>query len=477
MKRFKFLLPILILLWAFGLWSTRLSEPFVGRHDNNTAWMMIAGQNYLQYGYLDVGFVQIMDTDPALSEPTELYHHHPPLGSFLISVQLALFGNFELSARLVAMFITLVGAAAFYKLACRSFGDGIGLIALLLYLTVPMIAFYGQMVNHEPLVLSIFLLQLLVYHNWLKHPLPRLQWVLLGLTIVLAWSGWVAFFCAFALGVHAFFFAPSRWQVIRLLLAGLLIGVASWMLLAMLFMTDFWESLLDAFLVRSGITDHRLWDNLLDFLWQLGWTRARPRFTEALPILALIGASWLIWQWRTNRRTQTQRSLDAVWFIVLIPAFLQVFVFMQQTFVHDFLTYYFAPFLAVMGAVGIHWLWHNFQSQQRFLRWLYGVCLLILVGGFIASSIRWTWNLYQERDDFPTRISAEIQERIPSGTTLYSDIRWQPSIWMYSQRRILPLSQRPDDDTNVYQLHCYRDADGGELIQVAGRECHFFPPK
>lgn len=447
---------VVLLLAIFALWSTRLADPFIGRHDNNTAFMTLAAQNYWRYGHLNLGFAQVLDADPQRAGPIYYYNNHPPLGAMLVSLNLALFGDHELSARLVIVFGMLLGAASLYRFLQRS-GVANARWGLFFYVSAPLVAYYGQMVNHEPLTLSFFLLALPSYWH-LSHDSQTRGYGWLALLIgCMALSGWQAQFFVGVLLLHALLFAAGGWRMISTLLLAALLPLAGWLLLMTLFVPDFWSVLLDAFVLRSGGAATP-WVGPLDYAWQVVWGRLRPGYTEALLLLATISAALLMWRWRRLN------AAHGLLLLLPIPGLLQVLIFSEQTYRHDYALLYFAPALATLGAYGMIQLLATLRKTQGRLRRGLQLILVVVLLAYGLSAARWIRFFYIDTDAFPIEIAPHIQANVPPGAPLRSNIDWWPAVWYYAERDLFGAGTQ---NAEVF-MRCAPEPTDAKAI-VAGR--------
>ena len=433
-KHITLWLSALVLLSAFALWSGRLADPFIGRHDNNTAFITLAAQNYWRYGHLNLGFAQTLDADPSRSTPSYYYNNHPPLTSLLVSLALPAFGDNELTARLVIIFFMLLGAAALFRFVKRYTDAVTAFWALLFYLAAPLVAYYGQMMNHEPLVLSLFLLTLSPYLYLTRVPSTRGYAAVAALTAMMVLAAWQALFFVGALVVHGFFFAVQRGRLVLTLATSATLTLAGWLLLMTLYVPDFWQTLLGAFTLRSGGAE-RPWSGLPDYAWQIAWGRLRPGYTEALLVLAFLGGLFLLWRFaRVKNRSSTGLIL-----LILVPAMLQVIVFSEQTFRHDYTLLYFAPGLALLGAHGLLLIWRTAANQPSMIRYaLRGFAIVALIAF--------------------------------AGTRLASNIDWWPAVWYYAERDVIGSTS---DDTRLPYMHCSNTLGPANAVQAGGLSCTF----
>lgn len=426
-----------ILLASFTLWISQIDDPFVGRHENNSAYMTIAGMNYIKYGYFEYNLAPIMHTDPLVTSPTNFYWNHPPLGGLLASFSLLLFGVPEVSSRLIPIFLTMLGMSAFTRWVKRTWGRGIAIGALAIFAASPVIAYYGQMLNHEPLILAFALMILPIVDDRHRNPKQtQLLWV--GILIALmVLSGWQALFFSAIYAVYATW--QRDWQLVVLLTVSTIGAVLAWTLPLALRFPTFIDHLYNQFLYRSGITESA-WSNQLDYLWQIIWARWRPRYTEAAALMTVGGI--LVALTPAYRKPFSRLILSA---LLIVPAILQVVVFQQQTFSHDYTVYYFAPAVAVFSALCLHAIWQNSQTSKGIRPWMMRGIGLLLILAFALSSLRWTYTIYAAEDRFPVELAPIVREETAPGDIIYTNnLGWITATWYYSQRDFRPIQNAPE---------------------------------
>ncbi|MCU0511109.1 MAG: glycosyltransferase family 39 protein [Anaerolineae bacterium] len=460
---------LLMVMWwaALALWATRLAAPLTGRHDNNSAYHLVAGRAYWHYGWRVPALAPVMDTDPTLQTPARFYINHPPLGAWLAAAGVALWGDQPAAVRLIAMFGTLIAGAGLFLWLRRAFGAGVALVAQALFLALPVIAFYGQMLNHEPLAL-VFVGLLLPLYQRAQRRGRGWRWVSVcaALLLLSAWPG--AFYVA-ACALHALFFTRTRLRA-RALLAlagGALAGLALWVVPTLLAFPAFVSLLSGQFLLRSGLSDNP-WTGVVDYAWTMLWARTRPNVTEAGLLLAALGVA--LWLWRG-----AWRNADvALALCLFLPPLAQFVVFAGQSWRHDYTVYHLAPALAGSGAVALVWLWQRGRQGGRWRpAWM---VLALLVLAFGVSSARRLTTLYSERDDFPLVIAPYIQAVVPPGQPLYTlaNIGWTPAAWYYAQRQFITAEAVRPALAGVWLLCRAADpAPQPDEIAAGGLLCRF----
>ncbi|NJL95300.1 MAG: hypothetical protein HC915_17060 [Anaerolineae bacterium] len=77
---------------------------------------------------------------------------------------------------------------------------------------------------------------------------------------------------------------------------------------------------------------------------------------------------------------------------------------MRQSFrLHDYLSWYLAPSLAIWGALGLGWLAEQRRAWAR-------LALVALLAAYFASGVRWLRVLYPGGEDFGLAVGRQVRE-------------------------------------------------------------------
>jgi 4-amino-4-deoxy-L-arabinose transferase-like glycosyltransferase len=310
----------------------------------------------IEFAYRKLGFaacagipqVQLLPGE-ALGEP---YLHHPPGYAWANHAVVRAFGHAERSFRLLPVAASALSAALLVLLIGHAAGTATAGLAALLALTSPMGHLYGAMAGSASTVLACLLATL-----WLHERLrlsTRLAYAAVPLVAALGtfadWSGAFALPAVLALELGR---PPAERRLGRVL--GLLLGLAL-ALLATLALFVAWvgpeavlEQLATAFASGAGLlASNWTWTGWAEN--QLGfWTGL---FTLPLAIAtAVCSIAFLLPAWL--RRDPWARLAVAL----ALPALLNVALFPEPAFDHEFWWYFALPFAALGGAVVARRLW------------------------------------------------------------------------------------------------------------------------
>lgn len=142
-----------------------LTTPFNAWHESNSANYSQFARNHIQYG---LGYTKLYCTRGVSLEPPadpERYLNHPPLLALLVAAPLLVFGDHEWTARLVPIAATVGSAALWMAILARLGGPLLGTLAGLFFVTLPLTAYFGRMIDH---VAPVQFFSLLMIHGYLQ---------------------------------------------------------------------------------------------------------------------------------------------------------------------------------------------------------------------------------------------------------------------------------------------------------------------
>ncbi|HUR20793.1 MAG TPA: glycosyltransferase family 39 protein, partial [Vicinamibacterales bacterium] len=187
---------------AAGLLCYEISEPFVGHHDFNTAYMSTAAGNHLRYGFRATGFGLVMDNGVIDPQSFTYYVDHPPLVPVIVALSFAIFGEHEWSARLIPVAFSLGTVVLVYLLGCRLHGRSLGLISAAIFGLFPMTGYFGRMLNHEAPTNFFAVAAVLAYVAWRSSKTRKTFILMVASLLAGALSGWPAYYLGLLLPLH-----------------------------------------------------------------------------------------------------------------------------------------------------------------------------------------------------------------------------------------------------------------------------------
>jgi hypothetical protein len=271
-KRFDRILRIVC--WTLGpigvltILVYQLNNAWVDHHGFNGAVWSIFGRVIARHGFYQTGGHCFWTGGSNLVNSAELYNHHPPGLAWLIACAFNLLGTREAVARIVPIFFSASGALAFVILLAKKMGTSAA-AALPVLATAPGFAYFGRMVNSEPIILG---LTLIFYAGLMSNRKGR--WLTCGLVsiiLIMPLIGWVGLPCA-ALAAYEMGRQHFGWR--RRAATALVLVPITVFIFAVLHNTDWGRNLSAAFarakawnnLLQPGLADY----TLMDWLLQVG---------------------------------------------------------------------------------------------------------------------------------------------------------------------------------------------------------------
>ncbi len=335
---FAILLALQVFLAVLGV-----ADQWTRGHNGwNGAAYHNAARNTLRWGVL---FPLQYETANRPPDPQQLYTHAPLALHLNDVVSLKLFGDRELSIRLVAGFWSVAALCMLFMVVRRLWDDGHALAASAIYVALPINAIYTNMANHSAGFIFWSLLALYLYVRASRAPAWRassFSFFLVSFAIAATWD-WPAYYIAFAIAVHWLWtlYSPrSREQASGS--GQQLLVFCAWVLL--LFVGHFvlvqW--------VAGNLDDLR---GAFNSRRALSWTRFRthllvvPELMFTAPILALCLAWVAFWVIRVVRGTARVRDLIPVAF--LFAGMVHYWTFRWSAIVHSYWAWPVLPAVAI----------------------------------------------------------------------------------------------------------------------------------
>lgn len=340
---------LFILLASWGLMLINIDLPWWEQGSDNGAWISGAVRNYERYGALDIGFVQILNYEPATPDTYDYYMHHPPMIVWQTYLTSQFFGFHEASFRYLATIMTLISSTAMYVLIRRlTRNESQALWGTAIYALTPMMLFYGRMPNHEAPALAFVLLLLAVLVN-LSYRVTRYRVLaILGLIFLCAWTAWAVLIFIGLAGFWLLWLSPKRnW---RLFLGFGVATVGAVVLLIIYYQSQYADTLNDLLSVFVHRTSDQQLSRgsasftMIEFLWQ-NFVHTITLYTPSL--LFLMGIGWILARGRGTRRA------NSMIIVLLGSAVVYFLVFRNATYIHNYYKIYLAPFFALSASFAL----------------------------------------------------------------------------------------------------------------------------
>jgi 4-amino-4-deoxy-L-arabinose transferase-like glycosyltransferase len=362
---------VLALVFLAAMFLRTIRTPWVEEDTWYGAVYSQAAHNNLRAGVLASGGVPATLYFGALPIPKDAFYvHHPTLLPLLVTGSFAIFGEAEWSARLIPIVCSLASVALLWMLVRSLLGRRAAAFGALFFVTLPMELHYGDMVDFEPCLVMCMLAALVCLRYW--DITRRWKWgVGAAISCQLAlWMDWPGYL--FVISIATAFFAGWLWkrplfpslaprQSLRwgLLLIGM-VGLSGMLFLLQIHYVNAgaWEDLWNALRMRLG--NHLVTNatgptpDAPHFSW-LDWFRAifhgmSEDFLLPPFLFAALGIAGIL---RGRKTSEGLRWCGMAVVPMVIAGILYVVILRNESFVHDFATFYLIGALALLAAVGL----------------------------------------------------------------------------------------------------------------------------
>lgn len=434
-----------------------IAAPWNGYGDSDGALFGSMARNYLQFGILKLQFGQLV-TYEAITEPIGVYYlHHPPLVPLLSAASIALFGDSELSVRLVSVSATLLTAVLLYGLARRSLERRGGLLCALLFLAYPSTIIFGRKPGYEALTLCLIVLGLWLYVRYREDRSGTRLAALLGAVALGGLSDWAAYLLPAALLVLEIANRHGR-TVDRALIAGLLL-VPSAVLCAFLY--SIWRvdpaSVLDlahqglaytGLFAADGAVVANIKEARIDFTAGEYLFRIVGNLDRGFGLMALLLAALGLVALRERP------AIRAHVFVLGFAALLTLLVFWRSLYFHLWWLQLLAAPLALLGAAAVHALQANLGTPSATRR--RGTELAVLFAVLVPVAVGMVYNVralgseqirvlpehLRENPDFIPELGRRLGALTAPGERVLTNLAAVPSSIANPYARILPYYAR-----------------------------------
>ncbi len=454
LRQSRLFAPVLILIILWTLLTIQLNAPWFGHHDANGVWLSAVSRNFRTYGMASIGPIPVLNRGPIPPETIERYVDHPPLVPWLVTLAQVIFGDHEMSARIVSIFSTMIAVSAFFVLCRRLYNRSRALLTLVFYAFTPMIFFFGRMPDHEPLSLAFLLIFLAVFVNWSRQPTRQRWWLMILMAVLGIWSAWAIFFFVALIGLFGWWKCAPAQRSKMVILVG--IGVASVISVAAFYQlvdsnTLTW--LVRAFLWRTSTVSEISQDfTVFEFIGQT-LVHLVAFGTIGVLVCGLIG---------TIPSIQRARGMDqAILLTLALAGIVYIFVFRSASYVHDYYKIYMMPFLGIASANAVTLAWKQ-PRIQRFARpALVGLFLVSMSFALLYISGQYTISYAGETLDFAKTVA---DHTAPQEVVLSNFPDSNPVVEYYANRDILwnispeEAATRVQSDSSSVYVYCGTDS-------------------
>ncbi len=361
---------IWIAAWS-GVMSLTLNHRFDRTMDWNTSYFSITARNLVTDGfaklhggmYLNAGNIR-----------EDFYAGHPPLTAWLLAGWMKLFGTSDAIIRALPLSFTALNLLLLYALIKRIFGAPAALATTVICSLLPMTAYYAQIVNMEPFVMTFMLGAALGYLGWARSQ-SKFGFLFMTLCIILGcWTDWPMYiFTGFLAVTHLFRRRDLLTPLPRQTETGETEEETPGLpILSSLFLIVLPMAIFALFLIYLKLNDsgfHELKDRAKDRMdggyaqllthikhpkdWFLGL------FTPPALLLAALGLIfWAQWSRRLSLASGEagRRAAFRIILCIVLTQCVYTLAFPEGAVVHEFWQYYFAVPIAVLAAAFCTWL-------------------------------------------------------------------------------------------------------------------------
>lgn len=340
---------------TFFLLGQNISKPFVGEHDWNGVRYGNIARNYLRYGLWNLKFSQIENSGFVRGEDYIFFTHYPPLLPILLAGSFTIFGITEWAARLVPIVATSGSVVLIFLLGRELFNFRVGFLASVLVIPTPLVLYFGKTPVHEPLVVFFMLL---AYFGYLQRRETKYKILFIFGLIFAHLSTWAGYFLLPGITLEALLRKDLREAKSLIVYWAIPLTLFTLHVFQAFFTTGSLAggNLDGAFLLRSGISaEGRLSDfNIISYA-----ERIRLWFFNMYTIpLCLLSAVWIVRGFILKRFLSEWRV-----YVLAIPPLAYFLIFPNAVFIHNYLVFYFLPFMALSASLGL-----GLIEQSRIMR-------------------------------------------------------------------------------------------------------------
>jgi 4-amino-4-deoxy-L-arabinose transferase-like glycosyltransferase len=395
-------------------------------------------------------------------------------------------GEQEWVARLLPIVASLATMVLLWLLVRSCAGVRTATLSAAIFALLPMELQFGNMVNHEPLVLMWIMGLLTCLRQWSLTGAPRWAGLASACCLLGMWTGWHMYMFAVPLGALLIIAPRGRQRTLGYaLLACGLVSILIFFTLIHLARADAWDDLWNAFQFRLGSMDQ----NKHGYTWTQ-WCRrvGGSLFINISPviwILAFVGAAVC---WQNRRRFEGYRWLGGAAAGIFAMDLFYVVVFRNASFIHGYAAFYFVAPVAMMCGIALNaWIQRSETGNKPLVRTaaLCGIMTLLVVLG--VSGFQTTrdldrkqhsildWKVYEPPDLVPG-LARAIRDTFPEDTVILCNFlpAYGPHLHYYAQRNIWNNMNAYDEWEPVIRdphLHCggviWMEAPGGPKLLSA----------
>jgi hypothetical protein len=436
------------LVWLAVVLSWEITRPWVNGVDYNGAVWSQAAHNILRAGLSETSGASSGFYFGPLPIPAWGYYlHHPPLLHLGIGFLFALLGEHEWVARLVPVGCSLIGAILLWLLVRSCAGTRTATLTAAVFSVLPMQLRYGPMVNFEPCVLMLMIGALLCLRWHRVSGKPGWRYGAFAFIVVGLWVDWAMYLFVIALCACWLLHPKSGDRrfagaicLSALLSGGLYLSRIAWL------RNDALDDLFHTFVVRLGTGKGAYFTE-----WQWITKIADTLAAHFLPIGLVLGAIGGVLLWRGSSRAEGDQWLGRACLSVLVMDALFVGLFQNDSYIHEYIAFYFLVPVSVGTGVALDQLIRalNPGKAARLLRHAPEVFSCLVLLAIAASGFHQTQGLVrqfrildyrtEEPPDLIPKLGRAIRANFSAETHVLCNFLpdYGPQLAYYAQRDIL----------------------------------------
>ncbi len=443
--------PLFIILLTAGLiLSYNINKPFWGHHDWNSVVYSNIARNYIRYGYLATKFGQVMNVDVASPGSFTFITHYPPLLPILISISFRIFGQTEAAARATIVFFSLILVYFIYQLGKEIHSTLLGIFSTLLTILTPIFLYFGKLPVHDTVVPAVSIFGFWAYVKFVKEKKSTYYICLVVSLIIGGLINWSAFYLAVALSYHQLLINKNLRDKKIFALIPLCVIIFSINLIHIHLLGVKSGNAFSNLAVRI---DPYLTADLygFTFLKYIKQELLLIRVYYTLPIFlgSFFFFLWFIYSFMKKNLTFAQTLLSALF----VYGIIQIAVFEQLSFIHDYMIYYLLPYLILSFSLVTFKILGKLKTKV-----IYPVILFALISFIFLDRLPFTNALLATSMHKRGYNAAKIikSETFPGqeafiGSGSYKEFE-EVFIAYYSDRQVIYGEKLPDNFQNEYKL-------------------------
>ncbi len=450
----KSLQVFLILILALFLLTRKIDKPFWGHHDWNSVVYSNIARNYIRYGYIKTKFGQVTSVDLQKPEHFTYITHYPPLLPILISINFRIFGQSELAARSTIVLFSLILIFFIYEIGNELGGKLMGSLASISLTLTPIFMYFGKLPVHDTIVPAISAAGFWSYIRYIKTKSNK-YYALLAITIIIGglinWSAYYLVPALLFMQITTKAGKQIRGNIYKLMPLAILI------FLIQIIHTNILDSASTGSIFSNVLEriDPYLTSSLYGFAFfkYIRQELLYLRIYYTMPVF--LGSAFFILLTLFNIFKKQRRLNSEQLFIyaLFIYGAIQLVLFSQLSFIHDYMIYYLAPFMSLSFAYIATKMIDPFKKSL--------ICPILLIGIFyfiFVSQLKFTKALIAtDTNKRGFLVGQLINKESPSGSLSYITSNsykefQEVFIGYYSDRNVSYGESLPRDFESKYEL-------------------------